>query len=110
MVVENGAQVSKVLQIFSRQTQMMDRLISMYVDRYKKKIAAQHCNELNRSVNTLNSEVGVLQHNAGIAIHNAGRRDAQQPCLSNKLNRLVLCTFDEEGRCVGKMGSWSFSY
>lgn len=30
--------------------------------------------------------------------------------LSNKLSRLTLATFDDEGRCIGQMGSLSVSY
>jgi hypothetical protein len=30
--------------------------------------------------------------------------------LSNKLSRLTLATFDDEGRCIGQMGSLSISY
>lgn len=32
------------------------------------------------------------------------------PSLTNKLSKLTLATFDEEGHCIGQMGSWSFSY
>lgn len=32
------------------------------------------------------------------------------PSLTNKLSKLTLATFDEDGRCIGQMGSWSFSY
>lgn len=30
--------------------------------------------------------------------------------FSNKLSRLTLATFDDEGRCIGQMGSLSISY
>lgn len=30
--------------------------------------------------------------------------------LSNKLSRLTLATFDDEGRCIGQLGSLSISY
>lgn len=30
--------------------------------------------------------------------------------LSNKLSRLTLATFDDEGRCIGQMGSLSITY
>ena len=37
------------------------------------------------------------------------RRGIPESCLSNKLSRLTLATFDDEGHCIGHMGSWSFS-
>ena len=37
------------------------------------------------------------------------RRAIPESCLSNKLSRLTLATFDDEGHCIGHMGSWSFS-
>lgn len=30
--------------------------------------------------------------------------------LSNKFSRLTLATFDDEGRCIGQMGSLTISY
>lgn len=30
--------------------------------------------------------------------------------LSNKLSRLTLATFDDEGRCIGQAGSLSISF
>lgn len=32
------------------------------------------------------------------------------PSLCNKLGKLTLATFDEDGHCIGQMGSWSVSY
>jgi len=37
-------------------------------------------------------------------------RSEPQSRLCNKLNKLTLATFDEDGHCIGQMGSWSFSY
>lgn len=37
MVVENGARVSKILQVFSRQASLMDTLISGFVNQIKAK-------------------------------------------------------------------------
>lgn len=30
--------------------------------------------------------------------------------LSNKLSRLTLATYDDDGHCIGQMGSLSISY
>lgn len=37
MVVENGARVSKILQVFSRQASLMDTLVTAFVTRLKSK-------------------------------------------------------------------------
>lgn len=42
MVVENGARVSKILQIFSRQASLMDTLISGFVHQLKEKSGDEH--------------------------------------------------------------------
>ena len=34
---------------------------------------------------------------------------ASSPSLTPCLPRLTLATFDDEGHCIGHMGSWSFS-
>lgn len=37
MVVENGARVSKILQVFSKQASLMDTLITVFVNQLKAK-------------------------------------------------------------------------
>ncbi|XP_026471357.1 FERM domain-containing protein 8 [Ctenocephalides felis] len=99
-VLENGARVYKVLQIFSKQASMMDVLISSFIEEMKKARANGTIDEPDRA--TINFENNDTD---------AGTESSQGPsCLSNKLSRLTLATFDEEGRCIGQMGSFSFSY
>ena len=59
-----------------------------------------------------------------VPLTTVSRRGIPESCLSNKLSRrvlrpflppvifcfrLTLATFDDEGHCIGHMGSWSFS-
>ena len=57
-----------------------------------------------------------------VPLTTVSRRGIPESCLSNKLSRWVSCflslmpmvrltlaTFDDEGHCIGHMGSWSFS-
>ena len=57
-----------------------------------------------------------------VPLTTVSRRGIPESCLSNKLSRWVKCfmslmpmvrltlaTFDDEGHCIGHMGSWSFS-
>ncbi|XP_018563861.1 FERM domain-containing protein 8 [Anoplophora glabripennis] len=102
MVVENGARVSKILQVFSRQASLMDTLITVFVTQLKSKSNDEpdkaYENHISNENETHSSLVMGTTHSSTL------------PSLSNKLNRLTLATFDEDGRCVGQMGSWSFSY
>ncbi|KAF4518167.1 hypothetical protein B566_EDAN007858 [Ephemera danica] len=92
MVLENGARVSKVLQVFSKQAVMMDALISTFVDRLKQKTA----DEVDRPMCDAATDTEELQ----APLRAPQRRDAApQSCLSNKLSRLTLATFDDEGKC-----------
>ncbi|XP_015182613.1 PREDICTED: putative FERM domain-containing protein FRMD8P1 isoform X2 [Polistes dominula] len=87
-VRENGARVYKILQVFSRQAIMMDTLIS-----------------------------GFAEENRNHSSHNDGTNNERQSdhsttvytgTFTNKLSKFTLATFDDEGRCIGQMGSWSF--
>lgn len=126
-VIENGRRVSKILQVyttltlicnldicllsqvFSRQAVQMDALISAFVDEIKQK-AAMYAEDGE----TLYSEA-VRGEGAGepdeclVPLTTVSRRGIPESCLSNKLTRLTLATFDDEGHCIGHMGSWSFS-
>uniref|UniRef100_A0A1B6CXC5 FERM domain-containing protein 8 n=1 Tax=Clastoptera arizonana TaxID=38151 RepID=A0A1B6CXC5_9HEMI len=109
-VLENGTRVSKVLQIFSKQAVMMDALIARFVEETKKKTSlAQRTDEVDKP---LTYDTGTDSDGNGVQIPLATltQRDMSQSCLGNKLSKLTLATFDEEGRCIGQMGSWSFSY
>lgn len=49
-------------------------------------------------------------NHVSLAHGNVPHSSAALPTLTNKLSRLTLATFDEDGHCIGQMGSWSFSY
>ncbi|XP_075147175.1 FERM domain-containing protein 8 Bili [Haematobia irritans] len=89
-VMENGIQISKLMQIFSKQASMIDALISHFAEHTKKRKRSCRLEQLHDEPNPIQS------NGNGI--------------LSNKLSRLTLATFDEEGRCIGQMGSISISY
>ncbi|XP_023021197.1 FERM domain-containing protein 8 Bili [Leptinotarsa decemlineata] len=100
MVVENGARVSKILQVFSRQASLMDKLITVFVGQLKS------ADETDKPVdNNVNNETET--HSSVIM---GTPHPTMLTSLSNKLNRLTLATFDEDGHCIGQMGSWSFTY
>nr|CAI5846960.1 unnamed protein product [Callosobruchus analis] len=102
MVVENGARVSKILQVFSRQASLMDSLIVYFVNQLKSKSNDETDKPLDNQVNNDNETHSSL---IMTTVHST-----TLPSLSNKLSRLTLATFDEDGHCIGQMGSWSVSY
>ncbi|XP_033216736.1 FERM domain-containing protein 8 isoform X2 [Belonocnema kinseyi] len=85
-VRENGTRVYKILQVFSKQAIMMDTLISGFAEESRK--MESNSENLNRVQN-------------GSVVPNVGS-------FTNKLSKFALATFDDEGRCIGQMGSWSF--
>ncbi|XP_067003872.2 putative FERM domain-containing protein FRMD8P1 isoform X4 [Anabrus simplex] len=105
MVLENGTRVSKILQVFSKQAVMMDALISVFVEEMKMKAVA-YADETDRPIYDTSTDSDDTQ----MPLTMVNRRELPQSCLSNKLSKLTLATFDEDGRCIGQMGSWSFSY
>lgn len=52
----------------------------------------------------------VVDTHMPITVGPQGHTASPVTCLSNKLSRLTLATFDEDGHCIGQMGSWSFGY
>lgn len=125
MVVENGARVSKILQVFSRQAPLIDTLITSYVAQVVTKSGDEADNKMCESQS--NSDNGEFNANLPITASNTFARafadnhnppgggaaplyNANYAALSTKLSKLTLATFDEEGHCIGQMGSWSFSY
>ncbi|XP_054084159.1 FERM domain-containing protein 8 isoform X1 [Zeugodacus cucurbitae] len=89
--MENGIHVSKLMQIFSKQASMIDALISHFTEQIRKLRAS------GKTGDQYDAEPYPIQNNGnGI--------------LCNKLWRLTLATFDEEGRCIGQTGSLSISY
>ncbi|KAH1006619.1 hypothetical protein HUJ05_007332 [Dendroctonus ponderosae] len=105
LVVENGARVSKMLQVFSRQATLMDTLITSYVSQVVSKSNDEVDNKMCESQSNSDND----NHNppGGAA---APPYSANHAALSTKLSKLTLATFDDEGHCIGQMGSWSFSY
>ncbi|XP_031831338.1 FERM domain-containing protein 8 Bili [Nomia melanderi] len=87
-VRENGARVYKILQVFSRQAIMMDTLISGFAEEYRRHGA--------------NGDVANVER---LTDHSIGSNTGS---FTNKLSKFTLATFDDEGRCIGQMGSWSF--
>lgn len=86
-VRENGARVYKILQVFSRQAIMMDTLISGFAEENRNQNAHDTTSNERQSDHSASSYVG---------------------SFTNKLSKFTLATFDDEGRCIGQMGSWSF--
>jgi len=103
--IENGRRVSKILQVFSRQAVQMDALISGFVEDIKQR-AALYSEDNDASMFNDNA---TDTDDCLIPLTTVSRRGIPESCLSNKLNRLTLATFDDEGHCIGHMGSWSFS-
>lgn len=67
--------------------------------------------EVNEEVIAINSNVSRLfSETHGSLSLNLTQNSTSLPSLTNKLSRLTLATFDEDGHCIGQMGSWSFSY
>ncbi|XP_078033986.1 FERM domain-containing protein 8 Bili isoform X1 [Augochlora pura] len=87
-VRENGARVYKILQVFSRQAIMMDTLISGFAEEHRRHGAN-----------------GDVAHVDRLTDHSIGTNTGS---FTNKLSKFTLATFDDEGRCIGQMGSWSF--
>merc|ERR1712223_1750838 len=102
-VIENGRRVSKILQIFSRQASQMDALINTFVDELKQRVAMYN-EDHEFGDSSLPDADDCL-----VPLTTVSRRGIPESCLSNKLKRLTLATFDDEGHCIGHMGSWSFS-
>ncbi|XP_034941349.1 FERM domain-containing protein 8 [Chelonus insularis] len=86
-VRENGARVYKILQVFSRQAIMMDTLISVFAEE------SRHTEDNVDATNQNRTEGSVIMNTCS---------------FTNKLSKFTLATFDDQGRCIGQMGSWSF--
>ncbi|XP_053698647.1 FERM domain-containing protein 8 [Sabethes cyaneus] len=94
--VENGIAVTKLMQIFTRQAAMIDALITHFIEQAKRRKESGEP-EVPAGENQYEAEPNPIQ-NSGMGV------------LSNKLSRLTLATFDDEGRCIGQTGSLSISY
>ncbi|XKL61935.1 hypothetical protein PGB90_001768 [Kerria lacca] len=83
LIIENGARVSKIMQIFSKQSDMMDALINTFVAQIKEKPLSYSNDQVDSSkysdkTDNRSNEVQLFK-------------------LPNKLNKLTLATFDDEG-------------
>ncbi|XP_038106887.1 FERM domain-containing protein 8 isoform X2 [Culex quinquefasciatus] len=110
--VENGIAATKLMQIFTRQAAMVDALITHFIEQAKRRkesggVAGGAAGEV--------PEVPIV----GVVGVGGGENPYEEPnpiqnngvgVLSNKLSRLTLATFDDEGRCIGQTGSLAISY
>merc|ERR1712029_217912 len=97
MGIENGRRVSKILQVFSRQAVQMDALISAFVDEIKQR-AAMYAEDGDGNIYNDNSSTEA--DDCLVPLTTVSRRGIPESCLSNKLSRLTLATFDDEGHCI----------
>ncbi|KAL1373934.1 hypothetical protein pipiens_018360, partial [Culex pipiens pipiens] len=111
--VENGIAATKLMQIFTRQAAMVDALITHFIEQAKRRkesgggAGAGEVPDVpivgvvgvggGGGENPYEAEPNPIQNN-GVGV------------LSNKLSRLTLATFDDEGRCIGQTGSLAISY
>ncbi|XP_039446052.1 FERM domain-containing protein 8 [Culex pipiens pallens] len=110
--VENGIAATKLMQIFTRQAAMVDALITHFIEQAKRRkesgggVGAGEVPDVpivgvvgvgGGGENPYEAEPNPIQNN-GVGV------------LSNKLSRLTLATFDDEGRCIGQTGSLAISY
>ncbi|KPJ13937.1 FERM domain-containing protein 8 [Papilio machaon] len=103
MVVENGLRVSKILQVFSRQTLLMDTLIEYFASEYRKRIGYETPSERDHP----NYEYHSASDTGSISLPPLSRPDSPQRRLANKLSRLSLATHDDRGHLLGGAGDWN---
>ncbi|XP_060534526.1 putative FERM domain-containing protein FRMD8P1 isoform X2 [Cylas formicarius] len=102
LVSENGTRVSKILQVFSKQASLIDTLIGAFVS------------QINRNTSRSNDDIDKTLDNLGVNENDSSAVGSnncpmEYTVMCNKLGKLSLATFDEDGHCIGQMGSWSFS-
>ena len=81
----------------------MDALISSCVEEIKRR-TLRYGDEMDAPLFDASDVDDAL-----VPLTTVTRREMPDSCLSNKLHRLTLATFNEDGECIKKMGSWSFS-
>ncbi|KAL0269098.1 UNVERIFIED_CONTAM: hypothetical protein PYX00_006933 [Menopon gallinae] len=91
MVLENGTRVSKILQVFSKQAVMMDALISVFVEESKRKGSGDEVD------NTRTTSYDTTTDSDDTHMPLTNRRELVSSCLCNKLSKLTLATFDDDG-------------
>lgn len=89
---------SKLIQIFSRQANMMDRLISKFVDELKQRPSWGE-DQVDHFLSATHEDDVVPV---------TTRRLSSESSIEDRLKRLSLTTFDEEGKRVNYSRSWSF--
>ncbi|CAL4139702.1 unnamed protein product, partial [Meganyctiphanes norvegica] len=104
-VVENGRRYSKLLQIFSKQAIMMDALIATFVEEMKRR-AAQYPDDLEGHMLDHGTEVDDVL----VPLSTVSRKEVPESVLSNKLHRLSLATFTEDGMLFVPQKKGKFDY
>lgn len=93
------ARDSKMIQIFSHQANMMDKLISKFVDELKQR--PSWCeDQVDNFISVPHEEDDVIP----VTTH----RLSSEAYMEEKLKRLSLTTFNESGKPVSSSRSWSF--
>ncbi|XP_037794110.1 FERM domain-containing protein 8-like [Penaeus monodon] len=115
-VVENGRRFSKLLQIFSKQVGIYTFFFFFFFGKsLRQQIDATNIKP-SRAIFKRHTagyphpwiKSTIYQMNVLVPLSTVSRKDVPDSILSNKLHRLSLSTFTEDGRCVGTMGSWQF--
>lgn len=117
--VENGINVTKLIQIFTKQADMIDALISHFTEQLRRRkenneaeAASTHSTEEDGegtvlfldNLNHVRVQIVPFSITEGNPINSGGNG-----VLSNKLHRLITITF-EGGRCINQMGTLQISY
>lgn len=101
------------MQIFSKQAAMMDALISHFAEQMRRR------KDESDPIDNIIDDGKHLLVTYTYLVYNAFDFFFLEPnpiqnngmgVLSNKFSRLTLATFDDEGRCIGQMGSLTISY
>ena len=100
-VIENQQRVSKILQIFSRQAVQMDALINSFVEEIKQRANAYSDDDGNLYNDAAGANSGNDTDDCLVPLTTVSRRGIPESILSNKLNRLTMATFDDEGKHFG---------
>ncbi|XP_046441277.1 putative FERM domain-containing protein FRMD8P1 [Daphnia pulex] len=92
-----------VIQIFSKQAVMVNALIAYYTNRQRRNSTAA----ANASSDEIDGGIHGEQDLDDVMapLTNPAQTGLLDSCLTNKLHRLSLATFDDEGRCLISTGS-----
>uniref|UniRef100_T1J5Z1 FERM domain-containing protein 8 n=1 Tax=Strigamia maritima TaxID=126957 RepID=T1J5Z1_STRMM len=111
-VQEAEAKVWKMLQLFSKQAIMMNAIISSFVEDLKASNNWENTSEMRQNISLDVDEVDIgtgsdLLSDTLVPLTKtvAKRSNSSASCISNKLYRLSLTTFNEDGDCISSTGS-----